>query len=78
MGDVKPGKTTFTLTRGDSVIVFEGVPATICENCGEVFFDEEVNNILLKTAEDILKNRPKIGVFPYIPNHNGTREHAIV
>ena len=78
IGELKPGKTTFTMKRDQSVIVFEDVPALICENCGEEFFEEEVNGNLLKQAENILKSQPKLGIYPFMtPNRNGSVEHAV-
>lgn len=78
MGELKPGKTTFTMKRDKSIIVFDDVPALICENCGEEFFDEEVNGNLLAQAEEIVKTQPKLGIYPFVlPNHNGAKERAL-
>ena len=71
IGELKPGKTTFTMKRDKSIIVFDDVPALICENCGEEFFDEETNGKLLEKAEFLIWNLSfkkvitfsKIGVY---------------
>ena len=34
--------TTVTLERNQSVLVFKQVPADICDNCGEVYWDLKI------------------------------------
>ncbi len=46
-----PGQATVTLERGNSTFVFKGVPAQVCENCGEQYIDEQVSAYLLKQAQ---------------------------
>ena len=50
-GEAHPGATTITLERGVTTLVFKGVPAQICDNCGEAYVDEEVTRRLLELAE---------------------------
>lgn len=50
-GKVKPGTTTITLEREDTLIVFRDVPADVCENCGEAFLDGDIVD-QLQTAFD--------------------------
>lgn len=51
-GEMQPGTTTVTLTRGDMTLVIKGVPALICDNCGEEYVDEAVTARLLALADD--------------------------
>jgi len=39
------------LERGVSSVVIRGVPALVCEHCGEVYFAAEVTRSLLHIAE---------------------------
>ena len=55
-GNTQEGKTTVTLDRNESVIVFRNVPAQICENCGEYFLNEKTSVQLYKQADDAVKN----------------------
>ena len=55
-GNTQEGKTTVTLDRNESVIVFRNVPAQICENCGEYFLNEKTSVQLYKQADDAIKN----------------------
>ncbi len=49
-GNRAAGKTTVTLERDETVIVFRGVPAEVCDNCGEAYLDEAVTKSLLQAA----------------------------
>ncbi len=51
-GDTRPGNTTVTLERGGATLVVKGVPARVCDNCGEAYVDEEITRHLLQTAEE--------------------------
>jgi hypothetical protein len=47
------------LERNESILVFKQVPADICDNCGEVYLESEINQALLSQAEKELQR----GVF---------------
>jgi YgiT-type zinc finger domain-containing protein len=38
-GETKPGTATVTVEREGAVVVVRGVPARICENCGEEYLE---------------------------------------
>ncbi len=46
-GETKHGTTTVTLERGSVTLVIKDVPAQVCANCGEAYFDAEVTDALL-------------------------------
>lgn len=56
-GATHPATVTITLDRpadgpgGSTTVVFRGVPAQVCENCGEQFVDEAVTAKLLQQAQ---------------------------
>ncbi len=50
-GRTRPGRTTFTLERAAMTLVFKGVPAQICRNCGEAYVDQTTTRRLLQDAE---------------------------
>ena len=64
-GYTESGFTTVTLERNQSTLVFKQVPADICENCGEVYLDSEINQTLLKQAEKELQRGVFFGVVNY-------------
>jgi YgiT-type zinc finger domain-containing protein len=61
-GETQPGKTTVTLERGGATLVVKGVPARICDNCGEAYVDEEITRQLLGTTEEALKAGVQVDV----------------
>ncbi|MHB8511959.1 MAG: type II toxin-antitoxin system MqsA family antitoxin [Actinomycetota bacterium] len=46
-GETRVGATTVTLEREGTVLVVKGVPADVCENCGEAYVSEAVASRLL-------------------------------
>jgi len=51
-GQTRPGRTTVTLERAAMTLVFKGVPAQVCRNCGEAYVDQETTRRLLQDAEE--------------------------
>lgn len=50
-GEMVSGTASMTLERGNATLVFKNVPAQICNNCGEEYFEEEITSSILKQAE---------------------------
>jgi YgiT-type zinc finger domain-containing protein len=48
---MKAGTTDLTLRRNRSVVVVEGVPALVCENCGEASLDAKTAQAAHELAE---------------------------
>lgn len=65
-GEARPDTATVTLERDGSVLVIKGVPASVCENCGEEFLDEAVSTRLLEMGEDSVRLGEKINVRDYV------------
>ena len=61
-GDTRPGKTTVTLERGGSTLVFKGVPAEVCDNCGEAYLDESISGQLLRLTDEACRLGVKVDV----------------
>lgn len=47
-------------------LVVKGVPARVCDNCGEEYIDEEITDELLKFAEEALSRGVEIDVSQYV------------
>ena len=63
--EMKKGKTTYTVNRHNYHLIIDDVPAWICSQCGEVYFEEtEVDAIqeMIKsvdlTSGNIIKSKP--------------------
>ncbi len=52
IGDVKPGFVTVPETTASLTIVLKEVPAKVCDNCSEHYFDSEVVAGLEKIITD--------------------------
>ena len=65
-GETRSGKTTMTLQRGSATLVVKGVPAKVCDNCGEAYLDEQVTRGLMKTAKQALNAGVQIDVREFI------------
>jgi len=67
LGETKrPSTTTFTLELGGLIVVVKGVPASVCENCGEAHVDEKVATELLKSAERTVMAGARVEIRQYV------------
>jgi YgiT-type zinc finger domain-containing protein len=65
-GETTAGTATVTLERHGTVLVIQGVPAEICENCGEEYVDANTTTRLLDVAEQALRQGVKVDVRQYL------------
>jgi YgiT-type zinc finger domain-containing protein len=64
-GETRPATVSVVLERGRATIVFRGVPAQVCENCGEEYVDHDVSARLLAEAEQSLDSGIEVAVRSY-------------
>lgn len=64
-GETEQGTTTVTLERGSLTLVVKGVPAQVCDNCGEAYMDEATTRQLLETAETEVKAGAQVEIREY-------------
>ena len=50
-GETKPGKTTETYEIGSAVVVLRGVPADVCQQCGEAYTNEATTRQIEKIVD---------------------------
>ncbi len=65
-GETRSGTTTVTLEREGMTLVFKGVPAQVCQNCGEAYLDEATTARLLMTAEEAARAGVQVDVREYV------------
>lgn len=65
-GETKDSKTTATMTKGNTTVVFQDVPAQVCENCGEAYFSENTTNQLLKLSDEAAQSGVQVEVREYL------------
>jgi len=64
-GETVKGITTVTLERGEATLVFKSVPALICDNCGEVYLEDEVGSQLLAKTQEAVRSGVQVEVRSY-------------
>lgn len=64
-GETHPGKATITLERAGMTLVFKGVPADVCTNCGEQYVDAMISTQLLNTAEETARAGVQVDIREY-------------
>jgi YgiT-type zinc finger domain-containing protein len=65
-GETQPGFTTVTFSDDNLTLVIKGVPAQVCDNCGEAYVDEAIAAELLRQAEESAKTGVQVDVRHYI------------
>ncbi|MBL8252219.1 MAG: type II toxin-antitoxin system MqsA family antitoxin [Candidatus Competibacter sp.] len=64
-GDLQPRPVSVTVDRHGALLVVEGVPALVCDNCGERYFDGAVSARLLELTEQALQPGVRLDVRQY-------------
>lgn len=64
-GETLPGHVTATLQRSETTVILKGVPAEICDNCGEYYLSEEVTGQVLDRAEEAARNGAEVGILRF-------------
>ena len=64
-GSTELRMVTVTLQRGATTVIIKGVPAEICENCGEYYLDENTTKQVLSMAEQVVKNRAEVEILSF-------------
>ena len=64
-GETKFGNATVTLAKDGATLVFRGVPAQVCANCGEEFIDGDITARLLSSAVEAAKLGVEVEVRQY-------------
>ncbi|MRG90710.1 type II toxin-antitoxin system MqsA family antitoxin [Polyangium spumosum] len=64
-GETAPGTVTVTLQRGESTVILKGVPASVCENCGEYYLDEATTSHVYAIAERAVRDGAEVQIRRY-------------
>lgn len=63
--DLAPGFATVKAQRGECLVIIKGVPADICQNCGEYYLDETVTQKVSEQFEDAAKRHAEVEILRY-------------
>ena len=64
-GETVPGETIYTGMEGETIVVVKGVPANVCDNCGEAYISSETTARLFKTVNDSANSNAEVVVMTY-------------
>jgi YgiT-type zinc finger domain-containing protein len=64
-GNTKSGMVTVTLQRGDTTVIIKGVPAQVCENCGEYYLNDEIAERVLSMAGEAVKKNVEVEILRF-------------
>ena len=64
-GDLCPQTVSVTINRDGALLVVQGVPALVCDTCGERYFDDAVSGRVLELAEQTLRPGVRLDVRDY-------------
>ncbi len=64
-GETHLGTATVTLSREQLTLVVKGVPAQVCNRCGEEYVASEITSQLLKAAEDASSSGVQVNIREY-------------
>lgn len=62
-GVTAPGIKSFMLEKGNSIVIVKGVPAQICNQCGEAYFDAKTTKELYAQATVSIQNGAELEVI---------------
>ncbi len=62
-GTLQPGTATVTLERGQTMVVIKGVPADVCDNCGEYYLSAEMTGQVLALAESAVRKGAEVEIL---------------
>jgi YgiT-type zinc finger domain-containing protein len=64
-GDTNPGVVTAPLQRGGATVIIKGVPAEVCEICGEYYLSEDITQRVLSMAEDAVSKNVEVEILRF-------------
>ncbi|MGB7874282.1 MAG: type II toxin-antitoxin system MqsA family antitoxin [Anaerolineales bacterium] len=68
LGETHPGLAIVTLQRDERTIVIKGVPAEICENCGEYYLSDDIAKRVYQQAEESLAHGAEVEIGRFAMN----------
>ena len=64
-GELSPGKTIVTLQQGDTTVILKGVPAEICDDCGEYYLSDDIADRVLALAEQAVQKGAEVEILRF-------------
>jgi len=64
-GVTAPGTVNVMLERGESIVIVKGVPADVCDNCGEYYLSEATTREVLRLADAAINTGAEVEVVRF-------------
>jgi YgiT-type zinc finger domain-containing protein len=64
-GDTQKGFATVTLERERATVIIKGVPADVCENCGEYYLSQDVAAHVMNLADKAILSGVEVEILRY-------------
>lgn len=64
-GETAEGFTTVPIEHDGMLLVMRGVPAQVCQNCGEAYIESTVTAEILRMAKEAQEQRVEIDIRNY-------------
>ena len=64
-GKTEPGTATVTLTKEETTVIIKGVPADVCDTCGEFYLDEAATRRVMEIARRAVENGAEVEIVRY-------------
>ncbi len=58
-GELRPGKTTLEIWRGEELLVIKAIPADVCQQCSEAYISASVSERLDHFLKEHHRYRPE-------------------
>ena len=65
-GNTQPGTTRIAVERGPTVLVVRGVPAQVCDNCGEAYLSADAVDRLQEMLAVAAQRGVQVEVSEYV------------
>ena len=64
-GNLEEKKVNYVVDLEDTIIIVKGVPARVCTECKEQYFDDEISENIEKIVEQLKKLKAEVTVVNY-------------
>ena len=65
-GETKPGTVTHTFHKGATIVIVKDIPAQVCGQCGEPYFDGEVAQVIEDLVNDAVRKGAEVEILRYV------------
>ena len=64
-GRTAAGETSVVLERDAVIVIVKGVPAEVCDECGEYYLSEPVSSTVLRLGEEAIARGAEVEIVRY-------------